>query len=99
MSKRRFIQQPDGSLMEVGNDYVREPRADHHVIGDIAPYRSMVDGSVINSRSHHREHLRQHGCVEVGNDSSLQKTQRPALQPSADLKERIAANVYDKLRY
>lgn len=98
MTTRRFIQQPDGSLVEVGLDYVRDPRADHHVMGDIQPYKSMVDGSLITSRSHHREHLRQHGCVEVGNDSSLNKP-RQAPQPPAKLKEQIAANVYNKLRY
>ena len=94
---RRFIQR-NGELYEVGKDYIPEPRSSHYVMGDIKPYRSMVDGSLITSRSHHREHLRQHGCVEVGNDSSLKKP-RPALQPSGDLKSQIAANVYSKLRY
>jgi hypothetical protein len=43
------------------------------IIDDIKPYRSMITGEMITSRSQHREHLRQHGCVEVGNDSSLLK--------------------------
>jgi len=94
---RRFIQR-DGVLYEVGRDYIPEPRKSHHVMPDIKPYKSMVDGSIITSRSHHREHLRQHGCIEVGNDSSLNKP-RPASQPPANLKEQIAANVYNKLRY
>jgi hypothetical protein len=38
------------------------------VMPDIAPYRSMIDGSIINSRSEHRAHLRAHGCLEVGNE-------------------------------
>ena len=38
------------------------------VIKDIDPYVSMIDGSVITSRSQHRDHLRQHGCTEVGNE-------------------------------
>ena len=38
------------------------------VMPDIQPYRSMADGSIIKSRSAHREHLRRHGCVEVGNE-------------------------------
>ena len=38
------------------------------VIADIDPYVSMIDGSVITSRSKHREHLQAHGCVEVGNE-------------------------------
>jgi hypothetical protein len=35
---------------------------------DIKPYQSMITGELITSRSHHREHLRSHGCVEVGNE-------------------------------
>lgn len=38
------------------------------VIPDIAPYKSMIDGSMITSRSVHRDHLREHGCIEVGNE-------------------------------
>lgn len=37
-------------------------------IPDIAPYKSMIDGSMITSRSVHRDHLREHGCIEVGNE-------------------------------
>ncbi len=95
---RRFVQR-DGKLYEVGKDFIPEPRSAAPMIApDIQPYKSMVDGSLITSRSHHREHLRQHGCIEVGNDSSLTK-QRPPLQPASGLKEQIAANVYNKLRY
>jgi len=97
--KRRFIQRPDGELVEVSLDYTGEPRADvPHVMGDIEPYQSMIDGTMITSRSHHREHLRQHGCVEVGNDSSLWKRRGPMESPPG-LKETIARNVYSKLRY
>lgn len=40
-----------------------------HVIADIQPYRSMIDGSMITSRSEHRRHLKANGCTEVGNES------------------------------
>lgn len=97
--KRRFIQQANGELVEVGPDYVPEPRAEvPHVLPDIKPYKSMIDGSMITSRSQHREHLRMHGCVEVGNDSSLNRRPEP-LRPPPGLKEAIARNVYSKLRY
>lgn len=39
------------------------------VIADIQPYQSMATGEWITSRSHHRDHLRAHGLVEVGNDN------------------------------
>ena len=38
------------------------------VMGDMAPYKSPLDGKMITSRSQHRAHLREHGVVEVGNE-------------------------------
>lgn len=38
------------------------------VIRDIEPYKSMIDGTMIDGRKRHRDHLRAHGCVEVGNE-------------------------------
>lgn len=38
------------------------------VMPDITPYHSVIDGSLITSRSHHRAHLREHNCIEVGNE-------------------------------
>lgn len=38
------------------------------VIQDIEPYKSPLDGSVISSRSRHREHMREHGVIEMGNE-------------------------------
>ena len=98
MTRRRYVQ-INGELVEVSLDYAPEPRAEFpHVIGDIKPYKSMIDGSLITSRSKHREHLRMHGCVEVGNDSSLGKPAKPR-ESAQGLKEAIARNVYAKLKY
>lgn len=44
------------------------------VMPDIKPYQSMITGEIITSRSKHREHLREHGCVEIGNEA-LKTTQ------------------------
>lgn len=41
------------------------------VRGDIQPYKSMVTGEMITSRSRHREHLRRHGLRELGNDPAI----------------------------
>lgn len=78
----------NGEAHEVGQDWTAEPRSEYHVVGDIQPYRSMIDGSLISSRSKHREHLKQHGCVEVGNDSSLYRPKQPIKSPPG-LKEKI----------
>lgn len=83
--------QINGELVEVGLDYLPTPRADHHIMGDIKPYRSMITGEEITSRSKHREHLRMHDCVEIGNDSSLHR-QHQALRPPPGLKDRLIEN-------
>lgn len=66
----RWIQ-INGELVPAEQAY--NPPMGPTVLGDIKPYRSMIDGSMIESRSRHREHLKAHGMVEVGNDSSLNK--------------------------
>lgn len=60
----RFI---DGEMVEVTGD--REPPQSHHIMPDIQPYKSMVTGEMITSRSQHREHLRTHSLVEIGNET------------------------------
>ena len=88
----------NGEPIEVTPDWKPEPRAtSYQVMPDIAPYRSMIDGRIINSRSVHREHLRQHGCVEIGNDSALSRKPQPIQSPPG-LKEALirAANKHLK---
>jgi len=45
------------------------------VIADIQPYKSQLTGEMITSRSQHRDHLKSHGCVEVGNEPMKEKKQ------------------------
>lgn len=86
-------------MVEVGEGWQPEVRAtSYQVMGDIQPYKSMIDGSVISSRSHHREHLRQHGCVEVGNDSSLYRKPQPLKSPPG-LKQALIEAAHKHLRY
>ena len=65
---RKSFVQIDGVLYEKGTEPQREP-AGPMVMKDITPYRSMADGSLITSRSRHREHLRAHNCIEIGNET------------------------------
>ena len=75
----------DGQLVEKhkANDVIDAPM----IMGDIAPYQSMIDGSMIQSRSRHREHLRDNGCIEVGNESM--ETKRTA--PSSEKRREVLA--------
>lgn len=43
------------------------------VVSDMQPYKSMIDGRMITSRSQHRDHLKAHGCIEVGNETKYLK--------------------------
>lgn len=55
------------------------------VVKDIAPYKSMVTGEMIGGRRQHREHLRTHNMVEVGNEVvPIRKPTHPSVAP--DLK-------------
>lgn len=38
------------------------------VVRDIEPYRSTETGETIQGRRQHRDHLRAHGMVEIGNE-------------------------------
>lgn len=93
--RRRYVM-IDGELVEVGNDYVNERPATvaHNIIPDISPYRSMIDGSVITSRSHHRAHLKAHECIEIGNEVKHLKPFKP--EPPPGLKDTIIRVARDK---
>jgi hypothetical protein len=58
------------------------------VMPDIAPYQSMIDGREITSRSVHRAHLRQHGCIEIGNETKYLTKPKPLESPKG-LKETV----------
>lgn len=69
----------------------------HLIATDIAPYKSMVNGEIIEGRKQHKEHLRRHNLVEIGNETKHLKPREN--KPDPRLKETIARAVYEKLRY
>jgi hypothetical protein len=70
--KRTFVY-IDGEFVERKKD---SKGRYHYIQGDIAPYKSMIDGSMITSRSMHRRHLKANGCEEVGNDDPAKHIKR-----------------------
>ena len=38
------------------------------VMRPFEPYQSTIDGSWITDRGQHRDHLKQHNCIELGNE-------------------------------
>lgn len=85
MARRRFVQ-INGELVEVDLNYIPEPRAPM-VYGDIKPYRSMCDGKMVEGRAQHREHLKIHNVVEVGNEMDNRPRKVPT--PPPGLKQRL----------
>lgn len=57
----------NGEMIEI---QIAQPGAEPklHIVSDIGGYKSMADGSWISSRSEHREHLKRHNCIEIGNE-------------------------------
>ena len=94
MTRRSWVQ-VDGVLYEKGTEPQPE-RLAPDVMPDIQPYRSMANGEIINSRSRHREHLRDLGFEEVGNDSSLHCGKQPLQSTNREqLREILRAQVND----
>jgi hypothetical protein len=86
--KRSYVQ-INGTLYERGHEPIAEGPM---IVDDIAPYRSQVTGEMITSRSQHREHLRQHGCVEIGDQMHYLQPKRPDFE-SPQRKELIRAQI------
>ena len=60
----------DGVAYEKGVD----PMPDRvQIMPEIEPYVSQITGELITSRAKHRDHLKRHGMLEIGNDSSLNR--------------------------
>lgn len=88
MTIKRYVQ-IHGQLYERGHEPVASGPM---VMDDIAPYRSQVTGELITSRSRHREHLKTHHCVEIGDQIQYLQPRRPDFE-SASRKELIRAQV------
>lgn len=60
------------------------------VIADIQPYKSMITGEMITSRSKHRDHLVRHNCTEIGNEKVTTKP----IEPPKGLRESLERAAY-----
>jgi hypothetical protein len=70
------------------------------VVSDIEGYVSQVDGSWIKSKSMHRDHLKQHRMIELGNDVPTQHKPLEINRKSNEARKRqIAEMAYSKLNY
>lgn len=92
MTRRRWIQDSEtGELYEVGDNHCPQVSSGPFIQGDIQPYKSMVTGEIVTSRSRHRNLLKQHGLIEVGNETRYLKSKQPA--PPPGLKDAVVKAV------
>lgn len=64
--RRRYIQDKEtGKLVEISQGSRSSQRKTAYVRGDIEPFVSHVDGSVIGSRSSLREHNNRNGVIQT----------------------------------
>ena len=80
----------------VGNSWVETTKqisTAPMIMTDIQPYKSMIDGSMITSRSHHRNHLKYNGCIEVGNEKMESKPPAPVKSKTREILHAQLANM------
>jgi hypothetical protein len=80
----------------VGNSWVettKQVSTAPMIMTDIQPYKSMIDGSMITSRSHHRNHLKDNGCIEVGNEKMESKPPAPVKSKTREILHAQLANM------
>lgn len=74
---------------------------------DIEPYTSMITGERVSGRRQHRDHLKAHGCIEVGNEQPKPARTAPVLKTSrrealhrqlADMSDRQANKILAKAK-
>lgn len=62
-------------LPEFGGNFDHLPNGSVYVIPDKAGYQSPMDGKFVEGRAAHREHMKVHGVIEVG-DQPIGNPQR-----------------------
>ena len=89
--RKRYIQDPETGELIPRDEYVPKSSTNYYVMPDIQPYKSMVTGEMITSRSRHRDHLKRHNVIEVGNEINHMMKPRPKVKLSNESrKARIA---------
>ncbi len=76
MSRRRWVMR-NGEFVELDLEAPLPPRRGPYIMSDITEYRSVLTREMVTSRSQHRDHLRQYGCIEVGNEMPRHSPQSP----------------------
>lgn len=94
---RRWIYDPKTKEMVPAEEFQREPLP--FVMGDIGAYQSQKTGEMIKGRAAHREHLKRHGLVEIGDAWDKGVPKAPERSRLEEIKRTLGPIVTEKLRY
>jgi len=93
--RRRYIQHPETLELIPAEEYISPVEVNAPMImPDIQPYKSMATGEMIGGRRQHREHLKQHGLVEVGNERPKPVKRGPDPTIKRDIIEAVQRHSY-----
>ena len=90
--RRSWVQDPITGKLVPKEEYYGPGREVHHIAGDIEPFVSHVDGSVIRSRKDLREHNARNGVVTAEFDTAAIK------QRTAERDALYGGKPYDRQR-
>lgn len=90
MTRQTWVQDPVTLKLIPKDEYQPRTQAGFFVMDDLKPYKSMITGEIIQGRAQHRAHLRQHGCIEVGNEKL---TPHKTINPTREDYRRTVADV------
>lgn len=93
MARKRYIQDPVTNKLIPYEEWEGPSTSKSaYVAPDIQPYRSMITGEMITSRSQHREHLKKHNCFEIGNevDAMMKEARKEPTRDREGLRRTIA---------
>ena len=94
-SKGSFVQCPTtGKLIPKDEFYSAVDVNAPFVMADIQPYKNMVDGQMITSRSTHREFLRANRLVEIGTETKTHLTKQA---PKVD-REQLRRDIHTSMQ-
>lgn len=87
----RYVQDPVTLELIPKGDFDYQPKA-NYVMPDIKGYKSMQTGEWIGGRRQHREHLKQHRLIEIGNEPIRER--KPPAYNSDEVKRELARHFY-----
>ena len=95
MRRRYVYDELHDKMVEVTQDWTPEVEVKGPlVMPDVKPFKSMMSGKIINSRSQHRDELRQYDCMEVGNETAYMVKNRVRQEPAPGIREALMRAAY-----